>query len=76
MGSNFQIKDKAKFDHKHGLVYYIKCPECHEDYIGEIGRRLHERISEHSGKDSKSHMLKHPLQNNHKHVSFEDFGIL
>ena len=75
LGSNFQIKDKTKFDHKHDLVYYVKCPECQEDYIGEIGRRLHERICDHSGKDSKSHMLKHSLENNHKKVSFEDFCI-
>ena len=73
LGSNFQIKDKTKFDHKYDLVYYVKCPECQEDYIGEIGRRLHERICDHSGKDSKSHMLKHSLENNHKQVSFEDF---
>ena len=76
LGSNFQIKDKTKFDHKHDLVYYVKCPECQEDYIGEIGRRLHERICDHSGKDSKSHMLKHSLENNHKQVCFEDFRIL
>ena len=76
LGSNFQIKDKEKFDHKHDLVYHVKCPECQEDYIGDIGRRLHERIYYHSGKDSKSHMWKHSLENNHKHVSFEDFRIL
>ena len=63
LGSNFQIKDKTKFDHKHDLVYYVKCPECQEDYIGEIGMRLHEQICDHSGKDSKSHMLKHSLEN-------------
>ena len=44
-------------------------------YIGEIGSRLHERIRDHSGKDSKSHMLKHSLEYNHKHVSFEDFRV-
>ena len=76
LGSNFQIKDKTKFDHKYDLVYYVKCPECQEDYIGEIGRRPHERICDHSGKDSKSHMLKHSLENNHKQVSFEDFRII
>ena len=76
LGSNFQIKDKTKFDHKHDLVYYVKCPECHEDYIGEIRRRLHEQIFDYNGKDRKSHMLKHSLENNHKQVSFEDFRIL
>ena len=39
----------------------------------EIGRRLHERIYDHSGKDR---MLKHSLENNHKHVSFKDIRIL
>ena len=67
---------KTKFDYKHDLVYYVKCSECQEEYIGEIGRKLHERICDHSGKDSKSHMLKHSPGNIHKHVSFEDFLIL
>ena len=49
LGSNFQIKDKTKFNHKHDLVYYAKYPECEKDYTGEIGRRLHERICDHSG---------------------------
>ena len=31
LGYNFQIKDKIKFEHKHDLVYYVKCPECQED---------------------------------------------
>ena len=70
LGSNFQIKDKTNFDHKHDLVYYVKYQECQEDYIGEISRRIHERVCDHSGKDTKSHMLKHSLENNHKHVSF------
>ena len=76
LSSNFQIKDKTKFDHKHHLVYYVKCLECQEDYIEEIGRRLHERISDHNGKDSKSYILKHSLENNHKQASFEDLRIL
>ena len=58
------------------MIYYVKCPECQEDYIGEIGTRLHERICDHSGKNSKSYMLKLSLENDHKNVSFEDFHIL
>ena len=76
LGLNFQIKDKTKFDHKHDLVFYVKCPECHEYYIGKIGGRLHEQICNYSRKDSKSYMLKHSLENNHKNVSFEDFHIV
>ena len=72
LGFSFQIKDQTMFDDKHDLVYYIKCPECHEDYTGEF----HERICDHSGKVSKSHMLKHFLKNSHKHVAFKDFPII
>ena len=38
LDSNFQIKNKTKFDHKHDLDCYVKCPEFQEDYIGEINR--------------------------------------
>ena len=41
-----------------------------------MGRRLRERICDHKEKDRKSHMLKYSLENNHKHVSFEDFRVL
>ena len=54
LDSNFQIKGKTKFDHKHNLGYCVKCPECQEDYIGEIGMILHEPTFDHSGKDRKS----------------------
>ena len=39
LGSNFHIKGKTKFDHKHDLVYYVKYPECQEDYIGDWRNR-------------------------------------
>ena len=31
---NFEIKDKTKFDDKHDLDDYVKCPDCHENYVG------------------------------------------
>ena len=76
LASNFSIKDKTKFNHKHDLVYYVKCPECHEYYLQETGRRLHEQIYNHSGMDSNSYMFKYSLENNHEHISSEDFCIL
>ena len=75
MNNNNNDNSNTNNEFKHDLVYYFKCPECQEDYIGEIGRRLYERICDHRGKDRKSHMLKHSLENNHKQVSFEDFRI-
>ena len=41
---NFEIKKKTKFNHKHDLDDYVKYPDCNEDYVGEIGKSLHERI--------------------------------
>ena len=67
--AKFQIKDKTKDEHKHDLVYYRKCPECDESYIGETGRRLQDRVDEHSGKDSKSNIPRHSYQKNYKNVS-------
>ena len=63
LGSNFQIKDKTKFnynrnmegryshipEYKHDLAYYVKCPNCHNDYIREKVKGLHEPICDHSG---------------------------
>ena len=76
LSAKFQIKDKTKDEHKHDLVYYGKCPECDESYVGETGRRLQDRVDEHSGKDSKSNILRHSYQENHKNVSRNNFQIL
>ena len=65
------IKDQTKLEHKHDLTYLVKCPEnsCLETYLGETARRLNEKIMEHSGKDKKSHMLKHGIISRHSSVS-------
>ena len=78
LGSNFNIKDIIKKEHKHDLVYSVKCPEeiCNETYIGETGRRLAERIDEHRGKDKNSHVYQHPMNSNHALVTIDDFTIL
>ena len=76
LSTKFQIKDKTKDEHKHNLVYRGRFPECDESYVGETGRRLQERVDEHSGKDSKCNILRHSYQENHKNVSRNNFQIL
>ena len=46
LSNKFKIKSKIKQDHQHDVTYYIKSPEenCAENYIGETGRRLSERV--------------------------------
>ena len=53
LNSCFKIKDTVNFEHKHDLDYHGKCPanNCKDDYIGETGRRISERIMDHNGKD-------------------------
>ena len=72
----FQIKDKSKFDHQRDLVYHAKCPSelCDENYIGECGRRMAERVKDHNRRDHKSYILKHSLETGHEHVISRNFN--
>ena len=78
LGTKIQIKYKTKDQHKHDLVYYIKCPEptCNEDYLGATGRRIVERSADHWRKDKQSHLLRHALNNCHKAVDVKGFKIM
>ena len=73
----FEIKDKNNFDHQHDLVYHAKCPSelCDENYVGESGRRIAERVKDHNGRDHKLHILRHSLKTGHEHVKSSDFSI-
>ena len=57
--SCFSLKDKTSFEHQHDLVY-VNCIKlsCCDNYIGETGRRIIERIKYHSSRDYASHMVK------------------
>ena len=78
LSSRFQLKDHTKKDHQHDVVYYVKRPEEQytEDYTGESGRRLMERGKGHSGKDLKSHLIKHSVETTHKMFTLDDFKIV
>ena len=64
--------------HLHNLTYSVKCPMKNfmESYNVETGRRLIERINEHSRKDINSHMFKHSMAANHSTVKLNDFTVL
>ena len=78
LSTQFPVKDKIDFRHKHNLVYYGECPDegCKDDYVGETKRCIVERINDHSSKDNSSHLLKHTRENGHTHVWEKDFQIL
>ena len=40
-------KDSTETTRKTGVVYNIKCKDCHQEYVGETGRTLGKRVDEH-----------------------------
>ena len=76
--SQFNIKDKTNFEHRHDLIYHVSCPlpTCDDNYIGETTCRIHERIKDHNGRDDKLHMLKHSIEKHHDHVTQENFKVI
>ena len=78
VGTSFQIKDKTEMKHNHDIVYYNECPEeqCNENYIGETGRRISERIIDHTGRDLKSYVYKHCIETGHRSPDINDFKII
>ena len=77
---NFQEFIKIYLGIQFNYIQYNqkKCHEeqCTEDYTEEKGRRLIERVKDHSGKDWKSHLFKHLVETNHKTVTLDDFKII
>ena len=42
-----KLKDMRPDSVKCGVIYKIKCKECNHAYIGETGKELYNRVSEH-----------------------------
>ena len=53
LSTQFNVKDRAKFEYKHDVIYLGICPEqnCTDNYLGEPGRRISEQILDHGGRD-------------------------
>ena len=78
LSSQFNIKDDRNKQHKHDLVYFSRCPSTDfaDSHIGETARRLSERVMDHAGRDTKSHIVRHGLNSDHQTVNIENFKIL
>ena len=64
------VKDKDQPRDRQGAVYKIKCCDCQATYIGETGRNLNTRLTEHRGAtrngDINNNIAEHHLQTNHR----------
>ena len=57
---SYLIKVNRLNKHQHDITYYVECPKenWNENYVGETGRRLRERVIDHNGRDKNSHIFK------------------
>ena len=64
-----KVKDKDEPNFRQGAFYKIKCCDCQATYIGETGRNLNVRLTEHKratrNGDVNNHIAEHHLQTNH-----------
>ena len=63
------IKDRDEPRNRQGAVYKINCSDCHASYIGETGRNLTTRLTEHKRAtrkgDVNNHIVEHHRLTNH-----------
>ena len=61
---------RTKTEDRQGAVYKIKCCDCQASYIGETGRNLSTRLTEHKratrNGDVNNHIAEHHLQTKHQ----------
>ena len=64
------VKDKDKPEDRQGAVYKIKCCDCQASYIGETGRNVSTRLTEHKratrNGDVNNHIAEHHLKTKHQ----------
>ena len=51
LSSCFKTKDRTNFEHQHDIKYQVKwsAENCSDDYVGELARRIIERVKDHGG---------------------------
>ena len=63
------VKDKDEPRNGQGALYKINCSDCHASYIGETGRNLTTRLTEHKRAtrkgDVNNHIAEHHRLTNH-----------
>ena len=78
LSTDFNVKDRINFEHKHDVINFRKCPEqnCTDNYPGESTMRISERIIDHCARDQKSHLFRYAEVNDHRNASYDDSKII
>lgn len=73
------LKDEVPFVDKNSVVYKLECKDCNSCYIGETGRQLGTRLTEHRSNIrnlyNRSQLVEHITSYNHS-IDFENASIL
>ena len=72
------LKDKTETEDQSGVVYQLKCKDCSATYIGESGRKLEKRLSEHksSAASSKSAVREHVVRSRGHEIDWTGVKVL
>ena len=75
------LKDKRPTHDKPGVVYKLNCLDCDAKYIGETGRQVSDRMTEHKRdirvKRTTSKVFQHIKNTRHTHTfDFENVSVL
>ena len=69
-------KDPTPIEQQCGLVYQIKCQNCHHYYIGETSRNMGTRFKEHTTRKGTVSAVKEHLNDSKHSCSIENVKIL
>ena len=73
-----KVKNPVPAEKKKGVVYEIPCWDCDKVYIGETGRTLKKRVSEHKQAvkrfDDKNEIAVHVFKHDH-HIAWDEATV-
>jgi predicted GIY-YIG superfamily endonuclease len=69
-------KDATPKGNQCGLIYHIKCSDCHHNYIGETGRNMETRLKEHTSRKGTVSAIKDYLTETGHSCTMNEVSIL
>ena len=62
----FPVKDVTKFKHNHDIIHQGR--RCKDHYLEEAACKVSQRVLNHGGRDSNSHIFKHSVKSGHERL--------